>query len=78
MGIEGELMDRCTTESNHIVEVHRTLGIEAAQSCIIQEIKKIMQSHSMDADIWHAYDALLADEMTFKVLPILILLFPLQ
>ncbi|CAO2831975.1 unnamed protein product [Amaranthus hypochondriacus] len=62
MGIQG--IDGRKTESNHIIEVHQTLGIEAARSCIIREIKKVMQSHSMDVDIRHMM--LLADVMTFK------------
>ena len=66
MGIQG--IDGRKTESNHIIEVHQTLGIEAARSCIIREIKKVMQSHSMDVDIRHMM--LLADVMTFKVMPV--------
>lgn len=63
MGIEG--INGHMTESNHIMEVQQILGIEAARSCIIREIKKVMQSHSMDVDIRHMM--LLADVMTFKV-----------
>lgn len=66
MGILG--INGYKTESNHIVEVQQTLGIEAARSCIIREINKVMQSHSMDVDIRHMM--LLADVMTFKVIPI--------
>ncbi|KAL9232875.1 hypothetical protein vseg_007938 [Gypsophila vaccaria] len=62
MGIPG--IDGCNTESNHIIEMHQTLGIEAARHCIIKEIKKVMQSHSMDVDIRHMM--LLADMMTSK------------
>lgn len=62
MGIQG--IDGCKTESNHIMEVQQTLGIEAARSCIIREIKKVMDHHSMDVDIRHMM--LLADVMTFK------------
>lgn len=62
MGIEG--VNGCKAESNHIVEVYQTLGIEAARICIIKEIKKVMQSHSMDVDIRHMM--LLGDVMTFK------------
>ncbi|KAH9605166.1 hypothetical protein KSS87_011122 [Heliosperma pusillum] len=65
MGIYG--IDGCNTESNHIIEMHQTLGIEAARICIIKEIKKVMQSHSMDVDIRHMM--LLADTMTSRVLP---------
>ncbi|KAL8161055.1 hypothetical protein V2J09_012544 [Rumex salicifolius] len=62
MGMEG--LKGCYTESNHVMEVYRTLGIEAARTCIIKEIKKVMQSHSMEIDIRHMM--LLADIMTFK------------
>ncbi|KNA22334.1 hypothetical protein SOVF_034890 [Spinacia oleracea] len=62
MGIPG--VDGCKTDSNHIMELQQTLGIEAARSGIIREINKVMQSHSMDIDIRHMM--LLADVMTFK------------
>ncbi|GAB4824483.1 DNA-directed RNA polymerase III subunit 1, variant 2 [Ancistrocladus abbreviatus] len=62
MGVDG--VDGCKTESNHVMEVQATLGIEAARNCIIKEIRKVMQSHSMEIDIRHMM--LLADLMTFK------------
>ncbi|XP_074317264.1 DNA-directed RNA polymerase III subunit 1 [Silene latifolia] len=62
MGTYG--IDGLNTESNHIIEMHQTLGIEAARSSIIKEIKKVMQSHSMDVDIRHMM--LLADTMTSR------------
>lgn len=69
MGIPG--VDGCKTDSNHIMELQQTLGIEAARSGIIREINKVMQSHSMDIDIRHMM--LLADVMTFKVIPVSII-----
>jgi RNA polymerase Rpb1, domain 5 len=54
-----------TTKSNHVVEVQRTLGIEAARRCIIDEIMYTMRSHGMSIDIRHMM--LLADLMTYKV-----------
>ncbi|XP_071725233.1 LOW QUALITY PROTEIN: DNA-directed RNA polymerase III subunit 1-like [Rutidosis leptorrhynchoides] len=62
MGTEG--VDGCKTTSNHVLEVHRTLGIEAARKCIIDEIRQTMESHGMSIDIRHMM--LLADLMTFK------------
>lgn len=63
MGIEG--VDGRNTKSNHIIEVHQTLGIEAARKCIIDEIKDVMENHGMSIDIRHMM--LLADVMTFRV-----------
>lgn len=62
MGTEG--VDGCATKSNHIMEVLRTLGIEAARSAIIDEIRTTMSSHGMTIDIRHMM--LLADVMTSK------------
>lgn len=62
MGTEG-VYGRETT-SNHIVEVQKTLGIEAARNCIIKEIQYTMSSHGMSIDTRHMM--LLADLMTFK------------
>lgn len=67
MGVHG--IKACKTDSNHVIEVQQTLGIEAARSCIIKEIKKVMQIHSMDVDTRHMM--LLADVMTSKVTPVL-------
>lgn len=63
MGTEG--VNGCETKSNHIMEVLRTLGIEAARSAIIDEIQTTMSSHGMTIDIRHMM--LLADLMTSKV-----------
>lgn len=52
------------TVSNNILEVEKTLGIEAARTCIIREIVTTMESHGLTLDIRHVQ--LLADIMTFK------------
>ncbi|GAB2216425.1 hypothetical protein Droror1_Dr00024198 [Drosera rotundifolia] len=62
MGKDG-IVGQCT-ETNHIIEVQETLGIEAARNSIIKEIRQVMDSHGMDIDIRHMM--LLADLMTFK------------
>lgn len=63
MGTEG--IDGCKTTSNDVMEVQRTLGIEAARVCIIEEIKKVMKSHGMNIDDRHMI--FLADVMTYRV-----------
>ncbi|KAG8374810.1 hypothetical protein BUALT_Bualt10G0034300 [Buddleja alternifolia] len=62
MGIQG--VDGYNTDSNHILEVQQTLGIEAARTKIIEEIQYTMSSHGMTIDIRHM--KLLADVMTYK------------
>ncbi|XP_057978200.1 DNA-directed RNA polymerase III subunit 1 [Malania oleifera] len=62
MGTKG--VDGHKTTTNHIMEVCRTLGIEAARKCIIGEIQYTMESHGMSIDARHMM--LLADLMTFK------------
>ncbi|KAF4400135.1 hypothetical protein G4B88_021349 [Cannabis sativa] len=57
MGTEG--VDGINTKSNHIIEVQQTLGIEAARTCIIDEIEYTMKSHGMSIDTRHMM--LLAD-----------------
>lgn len=52
------------TSTNHIAEIERFLGIEAARSCIMGEIKYTMGSHGMSIDDRHMM--LLADCMTYK------------
>lgn len=49
---------------NHIMEVERVLGIEAARATIIREINATMQGHGLSLDNRHVQ--LLADTMTFK------------
>uniref|UniRef100_A0A0E0KS82 DNA-directed RNA polymerase subunit n=1 Tax=Oryza punctata TaxID=4537 RepID=A0A0E0KS82_ORYPU len=62
MGTPG--VDAMRTKSNHIMEVNRTLGIEAARRSIIDEIQYTMKSHGMNIDSRHMM--LLADLMTYK------------
>jgi len=52
------------TTSNHINEVEKTLGIEAARATIIHEINYTMKEHSINIDLRHLM--LLADVMTYK------------
>ena len=53
------------TSSNHIIEVEKVLGIEAARNSIIEQIQYTMGKHGMTIDRRHVM--LLADIMTFKV-----------
>lgn len=53
------------TCSNHIIEVEKVLGIEAARGSIIDQIQYTMGKHGMTIDRRHVM--LLADIMTFKV-----------
>ena len=53
-----------STSSNHVMEVEKTLGIEAARQCIMDEIHETMGAHGMHIDMRHI--ALLADVMTYK------------
>ena len=57
-------IDFRSTKTNHIMEIEKVLGIEAARQTIINEIQYTMQSHGMRIDIRHVQ--LLADIMTFK------------
>jgi DNA-directed RNA polymerase III subunit RPC1 len=50
--------------SNNIIEVEKVLGIEAARTTIINEIKFTMSGHSIHVDNRHLQ--LVADLMTFK------------
>jgi len=52
------------TRSTHIMEVEKTLGIEAARKTIVDEIEYTMSHHGMDIDTRHV--ALLADVMCFR------------
>lgn len=63
MGTDG--IDGRKTKSNHVIEVWKTLGIEAARTCIIHEIGETMRHHGMSIDIRHMM--LLGDLMTFMV-----------
>lgn len=53
------------TTSNHVIEVAKVLGIEAARRTIINEIQYTMKSHDMIIDPRHVM--LLGDVMTYKV-----------
>jgi DNA-directed RNA polymerase beta' subunit len=59
-GIVGE-----HTTSNHVMEVEKVLGIEAARRTIINEIQYTMSSHGMSIDPRHVM--LLGDVMSYKV-----------
>ncbi|SCV70568.1 BQ2448_3330 [Microbotryum intermedium] len=52
------------TTSNHIMEVEKVLGIEAARACIIGQIDYTMTSHGLGVDPRHLM--LLGDVMCFK------------
>ncbi|WIA12568.1 hypothetical protein OEZ85_006229 [Tetradesmus obliquus] len=52
------------TSTNHVAEVEKCLGIEAARASIMAEIKYTMGSHGMSIDDRHTM--LLADCMTYK------------
>ncbi|KAF8067125.1 DNA-directed RNA polymerase III subunit RPC1 [Scenedesmus sp. PABB004] len=59
LGVRGE-----ATSTNHVAEVERVLGIEAARRSVMAEIKYTMGSHGMAIDDRHTM--LLADCMTYK------------
>ncbi|KAL7746501.1 DNA-directed RNA polymerase III subunit C1 (rpo31) [Sorochytrium milnesiophthora] len=52
------------TKSNHVMEVEKVLGIEAARNVIIGEIQYTMGTHGMTIDPRHVM--LLGDVMTYK------------
>jgi DNA-directed RNA polymerase III subunit RPC1 len=52
------------TKSNHILEVQKVLGIEAARTTIMTEIQDTMKAHGMSIDSRHVM--LLADVMSYK------------
>jgi len=62
MGTDG--VDFKTTRTNHVMEMEKVLGIEAARKSIYDEIQETMKSHSMNIDPRHVM--LLADVMTYK------------
>ncbi|KAI8055130.1 hypothetical protein BDF22DRAFT_725512 [Syncephalis plumigaleata] len=63
-----EVQSKCVigteTTSNHIMEVQKVLGIEAARTTIIDEINNTMSAHGMTIDPRHVM--LLGDIMTYK------------
>ena len=60
LGIVGE-----HTTTNHVIEVAKVLGIEAARRTIVNEIQYTMKEHGMSIDPRHVM--LLGDVMTYKV-----------
>jgi hypothetical protein len=64
MGTPG--VDARNTKGNHIMEMNKTHGIEAARRSIIDEIQYTMKSHGMNIDARHMM--LLVDLMTYKVM----------
>ncbi|KAL5849956.1 hypothetical protein ACOSQ4_007969 [Xanthoceras sorbifolium] len=60
MGTDG--IDGRNTMSNDVIEMFKTLGIEAARTCIIDQIRETMKHHGLNIDIRHLM--LLADVMT--------------
>lgn len=63
MATGGVLGTQCTT--NHVYEIEKFLGIEAARTAIRSEIQYTMGSHGMSIDDRHMM--LLADCMSYKV-----------
>lgn len=63
MGVPG--VQPYETTTNHVAEVERFLGIEAARRAIMHEVRYTMGSHGMAIDERHTM--LLADCMTYKV-----------
>eukprot|EP00520_Triparma_pacifica_P017062 CAMPEP_0118658354 /NCGR_PEP_ID=MMETSP0785-20121206/14522_1 /TAXON_ID=91992 /ORGANISM="Bolidomonas pacifica, Strain CCMP 1866" /LENGTH=1501 /DNA_ID=CAMNT_0006551363 /DNA_START=203 /DNA_END=4704 /DNA_ORIENTATION=- len=57
-------IDGSRTESNHVIEIESTLGVEAARGKISKEINYIMSAYGIGIDPRHLL--LLADVMTFK------------
>lgn len=62
MGASG--IDGRNTSTNHIIEVEKTLGVEAARTQISAEISYIMNAYGIGIDIRHLM--LLSDVMSFK------------
>merc|ERR1712176_1686965 len=62
MGIPGIMSEK--TSSNHVMEVEKVLGIEAARSTIMSEITTTMGGHGIAVDARHIQ--LLGDCMTYR------------
>lgn len=58
-------VDATRTKFNHILDVAKVLGIEAARSCIISEILDTMAGHGIGLDRRHVM--LLADLMCYRL-----------
>jgi DNA-directed RNA polymerase subunit A" len=56
-------VDKVRTISNHILEIEKVFGIEAARNSIIQEAKLVLEDQGLDVDIRHLM--ILADLMCF-------------
>ncbi len=50
IGVEG--VDGTKAISNHVIEVEKVLGIEAARITIINEIRDTMQDHGIYINNW--------------------------
>ena len=59
LGVDGK-----STTSNHIIEMEKVLGIEAARATIMKEIHTTMDGHGLTIDPRHV--SLLADIMTYR------------
>lgn len=46
-------VDYKKTRTNHILEMSKVLGIEAARQCIIEEIKFVLGSYGINIDARH-------------------------
>lgn len=60
LSVEG--VDTTRTKTNNINEIMEVLGIEAARSAIIEEMKSVLEEQGLDVDIRHIM--LIADAMT--------------
>jgi DNA-directed RNA polymerase subunit A' len=60
MKIDG--VDPARTTTNDIYEIWSTLGIEAARSALVREVRNTMEEQGLEVDIRHIY--LVADLMT--------------
>ena len=61
LNIEG--VDTRRTTTNNIIEIYEVLGVEAARTAIINEIKKVLDEHGLDVDYRHIL--MVADAMTY-------------
>jgi len=60
--LEVEGIDPTRTTTNHIHEIAKTLGVEAARNAIIKEAMGVLEEQGLDVDIRHVM--LVADIMT--------------
>ena len=71
MGITG--VKGIETTCNHVMEVEKRLGVEAARLTIVKEIQTTMEGHGLSVDFRHLM--LLADVMTFQGYFLLLFVF---